>query len=120
MDEARAEQLRAGVAQTTDLEAVATSLELVKEDQDLLREELHMFFVEQHRITSLLAKKLEVNIDSGRPTDEFYPLPADKKYHFFISHSQATGGDQANLLATNLEKKGLKIWVRAAALLSVL
>ena len=118
MDEARAEQLRAGVAQTTDLEAVATSLELLKEDQDLLREELHMFFVEQHRITSLLAKKLEVNIDS--PTDEAYPLPAGKEYHFFISHSQATGGDQANLLATNLEKKGLKIWVRAAALLSVL
>ena len=115
MDEARAEQLRAGVAQTTDLEAVATSLELVKEDQDLLREELHMFFVEQHRITSLLAKKLEVNIDSS--TDEVYPLPAEKEYHFFISHSQATGGDQANLLATNLEKKGLKIWVRAAALL---
>ena len=54
------------------------------------------------------------------PTVDVLPLPPGAQYHFFISHSQATGGDQANLLATNLEKKGLKIWVRAAALLSVL
>jgi hypothetical protein len=34
-------------------------------------------------------------------------LPHGKKFHFFISHAQATGGDQANLLANNLEKRGV-------------
>jgi hypothetical protein len=41
---------------------------------------------------------------------EHLQLPAGKKHHFFISHCQATGGDQANLLANNLEKRGCQVW----------
>ena len=35
--------------------------------------------------------------------------------HFFISHAQSTGGDQANLIATNLEKRGAKVWYDQSA-----
>ena len=58
-----------------------------------------------------IAKKLEINLSNADGQSSLlYPLPSEKKYHFFISHSQATGGDQANLITNHLEKRGLKIW----------
>ena len=56
-----------------------------------------------------IANKLDINLGNGQ-SSSLYPLPPDKKYHFFVSHSQATGGDQANLITNHLEKRGLKIW----------
>jgi hypothetical protein len=58
-----------------------------------------------------IAKKLEINLSNADGQSSLlHPLPPDKNYHFFISHSQATGGDQANLITNHLEKRGLKIW----------
>ena len=37
-------------------------------------------------------------------------LARGKRWHFFVSHAQASGGDQANLICTNLEIKGCQIW----------
>ena len=39
-------------------------------------------------------------------------LPEGATKHFFLSHSQATGGDQSNALYLELERMGLKCWVR--------
>lgn len=58
-----------------------------------------------------IANKLEIDMsDTMGQSASRYPLPPDKEYHFFVSHSQATGGDQANLITNHLEKRGLKIW----------
>ena len=58
-----------------------------------------------------IAKKLEINLSNADGQSSLlHPLPPDKNCHFFISHSQATGGDQANLITNHLEKRGLKIW----------
>lgn len=48
-----------------------------------------------------------------------YPLPAGKKYHFFISHSQVTGGDVANLLSNNLTRRGCKVWCKCRSFICV-
>ena len=37
-------------------------------------------------------------------------LARGKRWHFFVSHAQASGGDQANLICTNLEIKGCSVW----------
>lgn len=58
---------------------------------------------EQTRLLTLLAQKAGIDTEMAE-TDCRYPLPEGKKYHFFISHSQATGGDQANLLCTNVSE----------------
>jgi hypothetical protein len=111
MQDARAKRAAQGGDKIVDLESIAMSVELIKEDQDLLREEMHTFFAEQSHIMLAIAKNLKVPLKGHHmDADSFYPLPADKKYHFFISHSQATGGDQANLITSQLEKRGLKIW----------
>ncbi len=66
--------------------------------QHMLRE-----MEEQTRLLTLLARKAGIDTETT-DTDGRYPLPEGKKYHFFISHSQATGGDQANLLCTNVSE----------------
>jgi hypothetical protein len=38
------------------------------------------------------------------------PLPAGKKYHFFICHHQSSGGDQLHILKEGLESRGYRIW----------
>jgi hypothetical protein len=38
------------------------------------------------------------------------PLPADTLTHFFLSHSQATGGDQMNAIYLELRQMGFSCW----------
>jgi hypothetical protein len=47
MQDARAQRTAQGGDTIVDLESIALSVELIKEDQDLLREEMHTFFTEQ-------------------------------------------------------------------------
>ena len=37
-------------------------------------------------------------------------LPQGKKWHFFICHHQGSGGDQARIMCTELEKRGFRVW----------
>ena len=37
-------------------------------------------------------------------------LRETEKWHFFLSHCQATGGNQANVLCLELQKRGYKVW----------
>ena len=62
---------------------------------------------EQTRLLTLLLKNAEIPYTQKADIGCKYPLPEGKKYHFFISHSQATGGDQANLLCTNVSTASL-------------
>lgn len=113
MQDAISQRVEHGGEKAVDLESIAMSVDLIKEDQDQLREELHEFFREQNHIVGAIAKHLKIEGLSSTGTNgdqnEHY-LPPGKEWHFFISHSQATGGDQANLITNNLEKRGLKIW----------
>jgi hypothetical protein len=47
MQDARDQRTAQGGDTIVDLESIAMSVELIKEDQDLLREEMHTFFTEQ-------------------------------------------------------------------------
>jgi hypothetical protein len=38
------------------------------------------------------------------------PLPSKMENHFFISHCQSTGGDQANAIYLELERLGFACW----------
>ena len=38
------------------------------------------------------------------------PLPAGALTHFFLSHSQATGGDQTNAIYLELRQMGFSCW----------
>jgi hypothetical protein len=38
------------------------------------------------------------------------PLPGDARSHFFLSHCQATGGDQTNAIYLELRELGLSCW----------
>jgi hypothetical protein len=37
-------------------------------------------------------------------------LREHERWHFFISHYQATGGNQANVMCLELQKRGYKVW----------
>ena len=37
-------------------------------------------------------------------------LREHERWHFFISHYQATGGNQANVMCLELQKRGFKVW----------
>jgi hypothetical protein len=39
-----------------------------------------------------------------------FGLAPGKKWHFFICHHQGSGGDQARILCTDLEKRGFRVW----------
>eukprot|EP01046_Picozoa_sp_COSAG06_P014552 COSAG06_NODE_905_length_11625_cov_24.210394_4_plen_1137_part_00 len=41
---------------------------------------------------------------------EVLELAEGKKFHFFLCHHQASGGDQANLLCLHLKRLGYKVW----------
>ena len=112
MQDAIAQRVEDGGDKAVDLESIAISVDLIKEDQDQLREELHEFFREHNHVVMAIAKSLKIQgLESGGANGEHeHYLPPGKEWHFFISHSQATGGDQANLITNNLEKRGLKIW----------
>ena len=49
MQDAREQRTAQGGDTIVDLESIAMSVELIKEDQDLLREEMHTFFIGQAR-----------------------------------------------------------------------
>ena len=63
---------------------------------------------EMQRMLRHVATGMQINLDGD--DEQAFPLPEGKDFHFFISHCQATGGDQANLLCTNLETLGVKVW----------
>ena len=44
---------------------------------------------------------------AAKPT---VPLPSKMENHFFISHCQSTGGDQANAIYLELERLGFACW----------
>ncbi len=87
--------------QAVDLDAINAAIELIQEDQVALQDQV----AEQTRIISRIATHLNIDTSS-----DVLPLPPGAQYHFFISHSQSTGGDQANVIASNLEKRGAKVW----------
>jgi hypothetical protein len=44
------------------------------------------------------------------PSGSAIPLPDKMDNHFFISHCQSTGGDQANAIYLELERIGFACW----------
>ena len=102
----------AGAGGRVDLDTVQSSIEILREDQDLLAEsvgQITRMLQEQQRAIRLMAKGMQICLDTDGG-GESLPLFAGKEFHFFISHAQATGGDQANLLSTNLQGRGCKVW----------
>ena len=47
---------------------------------------------------------------SNNSSSTSLPLPDGCTNHFFISHTQNTGGDQANAIYLELERLGFKCW----------
>ena len=43
-------------------------------------------------------------------SERWQELPEGCKFHFFLSHYQATGGDQVDSLCAQLEKRGFRCW----------
>ena len=104
-----------------DLESMHTTLDLMREDQDVLRENLaeqsrrlrdmHLARGETDQLLRAMAVHFHIPLpQAGQGYDGRYQLPDGKRWHFFISHCQATGGDQAALLCTNLEARGAEVW----------
>ena len=113
-EDARRQQQERGLSSSTigriSLDTVYNNIEILREDQDMLAEtmaSMNEMLLEQQRVLRMLAKSSGVPVDSE---DGSIPLLAGKQYHFFISHCQATGQDQAHLLCTNLKARGAKVW----------
>jgi hypothetical protein len=47
---------------------------------------------------------------TSMPARSTVPLPSNMENHFFISHCQSTGGDQANAIYLELERLGFACW----------
>jgi hypothetical protein len=49
---------------------------------------------------------------AARPAAVAVPLPGDAHMHFFLSHCQATGGDQTNAIYLELQQLGFSCWYK--------
>ena len=73
---------------------------------------------EQHRTapsasrSPLKTAQLQHQLTSARPTGKVgsVPLPSGACNHFFLSHCQATGGDQTNAIYLELRQLGFSCW----------
>jgi hypothetical protein len=54
---------------------------------------------------------LGLDVQSKSVWDRLLRLPPGKKYHFFICHHQASGGNQARILHDQLTQLGCKVWL---------
>jgi hypothetical protein len=69
-------------------------------------EDEHLIDIAHHKVVPASA----FGVWFERHSDHSQPLPPGRQYHFFLSHKQANGGDQAHALKGTLEQLGYRCW----------